>query len=261
MSVIVACAYALLGTGFTFTMTSCGAAAVFLVKGKKSEKMQNLFLGFASGVMLAASVWSLLLPALDRAKDLVRIPYIPVMGGFLLGSVLFYILDSVLLRLTEEYQNTSDIKEISKLFAAITLHNIPEGMAVGLSFALAIQDPVNNPIAASIALATAIGVQNFPEGAAISLPLHQKGMRKRRAFFYGSLSGCVEPVGGVLTVFLVGTVKYLLPWLLSFAAGAMIYVVVDELIPASQTGERSNLGTIGAMIGFLIMMTLDVVVK
>ena len=242
-------------------MTSCGAAAVFLVKGKKSEKMQNLFLGFASGVMLAASVWSLLLPALDRAKDLVRIPYIPVMGGFLLGSVLFYILDSVLLRLTEEYQNTSDIKEISKLFAAITLHNIPEGMAVGLSFALAIQDPVNNPIAASIALATAIGVQNFPEGAAISLPLHQKGVRKRKAFFYGSLSGCVEPVGGVLTVFLVGTVKYLLPWLLSFAAGAMIYVVVDELIPASQTGERSNLGTIGAMIGFLIMMTLDVVVR
>ncbi len=260
MEIIVACMYALVGTVFTFAMTSCGAATVFLVKGKRSEKTQSLFLGFASGVMLAASVWSLLLPAFNQAADLVRVPWIPVMGGFLLGSVFFYTLDIVLRQLTEDYKKASKLKEVNKLFAAITLHNIPEGMAVGLSFGLAIQDPVNNTMIAAIALATAIGVQNFPEGAAVSWPLYQGGMRKRKAFLYGSLSGCVEPLGGVLTVFLVGTVRYLLPRLLSFAAGAMIYVVVDELIPASQMGKKSNLGTIGAMVGFLVMMTLDVAI-
>ena len=259
MNIIVACVYALLGTFFTFAMTSFGAATVFLVKDKKSEKMQVLFLGFASGVMLAASVWSLLLPALEQAEDFVSIPWFPVTGGFLLGSVFFYALDTVLIQL-DEYYNGTDLKGIGKLFTAITLHNIPEGMAVGLSFALAVKDSSNNTMISAIVLATAIGVQNFPEGAAVSLPLHQGGMGKRKSFLYGSLSGFVEPLGGVLTVFLIGSIQYLLPWLLSFAAGAMIYVVVDELIPAAQKNVQTNLGTIGTMIGFLVMMTLDVAI-
>ena len=258
MNIVVACLYALAGTLFTFTMTACGAATVFLVHENKTEKLQNIFLGFASGVMLAASVWSLLLPALEQASKSINVPWVPIMGGFLVGSVFFYVLDTISIRLTENQKTTADLNGVSKLFTAITLHNIPEGMAVGLAFALAVKDPINNSMVAAVALAAAIGVQNFPEGAAVSLPLYQGGTRKRNSFFYGSLSGCVEPIGGVLTVFLVGTVQYLLPWLLSFAAGAMIYVVVDELIPAFQKGKKTNAGTIGVMIGFLIMMTLDV---
>ncbi len=260
MSILAACAYTLLGTGFTFLMTSFGAGTVFFVRKKQSIKLQNLFQGFASGVMLAASVWSLLLPALEQAEGINKIPWIPVTGGFLLGGIFFYVMDMFVYHLMKNQYQSVGVKSIAKLFTAITLHNIPEGMAVGLSFALAVQDPLNYSMVAAIALAIGIGVQNFPEGAAVSLPLYQDGIRKRKAFLYGSLSGVVEPIGGLLTVFLVGAVRYLLPWLLSFAAGAMIYVVVDELLPNTREEKRSNLGTIGAMAGFLVMMTLDVAI-
>lgn len=261
MNIIAACVYTLLGTGFTLVMTSCGAGTVFLVKENQSARMQRLFLGFASGIMLAASVWSLLLPALDQAEKLFSISWIPVAGGFLLGGLFFSSMDVLLSHLVKKHNEPMNKGSIGKLFTAITLHNIPEGMAIGLSFTLAVQDPVNYPIVAALTLAVGIGVQNFPEGAAVSLPLYQEGMKKRKAFLYGSLSGMVEPLGGVVTVFLVRTVQYLLPWLLSFAAGAMIYVVVDELIPNATKNNKSNICTIGAMIGFLLMMILDVTIQ
>ncbi len=258
VNIIIACAYALLGTGFTLAMTSCGAATVFFVKGKQSNKMQSLFLGFASGVMLAASVWSLLLPALEQAESFFSVPWIPVAGGFVIGGIFFYVLDVTLPHLNADHNRSESLKGTTKLFTAITLHNIPEGMAVGLSFALAVQAKSNNAMLAATALAMGIGVQNFPEGAAVALPLHQEGMRKRKAFLYGSLSGIVEPIGGGITVLLAGTIQYLLPCLLAFAAGAMIYVVVDELIPDARKDKKSNIGTIGTITGFLLMMILDV---
>ena len=258
VDIITSCLLALLGTGFTYAMTSLGAATVFVFRGKQSQKMQSIFLGFASGVMMAASVWSLLIPAIEQAEGISKLPWIPVAGGFLIGGIFFYVLDVTLPHLNPDHNQSDNFKGIKKLFTAITLHNIPEGMAVGLSFALAVQEKSNSTILAAVTLAVGIGVQNFPEGAAVSLPLHQEGISKKRAFLWGSLSGIVEPIGGVVTVLLAGTIQYLLPWLLAFAAGAMIYVVVDELIPDARKDKKSNVGTIGAMAGFLIMMTLDV---
>lgn len=259
MNVLVSCLLALAGTGFTYFMTSMGAATVFIFRERQSDKMQSISLGFAAGVMMAASVWSLILPALEQAEGLNIIPWVPVAGGFVIGGVFFYILDVTLPHVNADHNQSSNMKGTTKLLTAITLHNIPEGMAVGLSFALAVQGEASNSMVAAIALAIGIGVQNFPEGAAVSLPLYQEGMAKRKAFWYGSLSGIVEPIGGIITVLLAGTVRYLLPWLLAFAAGAMIYVVVDELIPDARKERKSNAGTMGAMVGFLVMMMLDVI--
>lgn len=259
MNILYPCFLALLGTGFTYAMTTLGSAAVFLVKGGGSKKTQQLFLGFASGVMMAASVWSLILPALEQAEGLNMIPWIPTACGFLIGGIFFYVLDVTLPHLNAAHNRPSSLKGTTKLLTAITLHNIPEGMAVGLAFALAVQGQVSGvSMAAAIALAMGIGIQNFPEGAAVALPLCQEGMPRRKAFWYGSLSGIVEPIGGVLTVLVAGTVQVLMPWLLSFAAGAMIYVIVDELIPDAHRNGSSNMGTLGAMAGFLVMMVLDV---
>lgn len=225
--------------------------------------MQRIFLGFAAGVMIAASVWSLLIPAISEAESMGQIGWIPAAGGFALGGIFMLLLDHLLPHLHLDGAKAeglpSSFKRTTMLIFAVTLHNIPEGMAVGLAFALAAQHGMDSAqFAAALALAIGIGIQNFPEGAAISLPLRNEGLSRGNAFFRGSMSGIVEPIFGVLTVLAVGSILPIMPWLLAFAAGAMIYVVVEELIPEANSGDHSNLGTMGAMSGFLIMMVLDV---
>ena len=251
------------GTGFTFLMTTLGAAIVFLFKKQNTGNTQKIFLGFAAGVMIAASVWSLLIPAIEEAESLGQIGWVPAAGGFILGVGFLLLLDTLLPHLhpgSDEPEGLkSSMKRTTMLIFAVTLHNIPEGLAVGLSFALAAQHGGDPALyAAAMALAIGIGIQNFPEGAAVSLPLRQEGLSRTKAFICGSLSGLVEPVFGILTVLIAGVIAPYMPWLLSFAAGAMIYVVVEELIPEAHLGEHSNLGTMGVMAGFLIMMILDV---
>ena len=253
---------AAIGTGFTFLMTALGAAVVFFFRGEIKAAFQQVFLGFAAGVMIAASVWSLLIPAIDMAEEQGMIGWIPAAGGFVLGGLFLMLLDRLLPHLHPGSDSPegmpSSLRRTTMLVFAVTLHNIPEGMAVGLSFALAAQGGAANTFAAAVALAIGIGLQNFPEGAAISLPLKKEGLSNTRSFIYGALSGIVEPIGGILTVLIAGSVSPVMPWLLAFAAGAMIYVVVEELIPEAHLGEHSHVGTIGVMFGFLVMMILDV---
>lgn len=251
------------GTGFTFLMTTLGAAMVFFFRKKLNDNIQKIFLGFAAGVMIAASVWSLLIPAIGEAEANGQIGWVPAAGGFLIGIAFLYGLDRLIPHLHPGTNVTegpsSSMKRTSLLVAAVTLHNIPEGMAVGLSFALAAQHGGDSAsYAAALALALGIGIQNFPEGAAISLPLRQEGFSLGKSFFLGSMSGIVEPVFGIFTVLISGLISPYMPWFLSFAAGAMMYVVVEELIPEAHLGEHSNAGTLGVMGGFLIMMILDV---
>ncbi len=253
---------ALLGTGFTFLCTAAGAAMVFLFRGEIKAGFQQIFLGFAAGVMVAASVWSLLIPAIDMAEEQGLIGWIPAAGGFILGGLFLLALDRILPHLhpgSDEPEGvSSSLKRTTMLVFAVTLHNIPEGMAVGLAFALAAQQGAPVTLAAAMALALGMGLQNFPEGAAISLPLKKEGLSTTRSFVYGALSGIVEPIGGLLAVLIAGSVTPLMPWFLAFAAGAMIYVVVEELIPEAHLGEHSHAGTAGVMLGFLVMMILDV---
>lgn len=251
------------GTGFTFFMTTMGAAMVFLFRKAMSGKIQKVFLGIAAGVMIAASVWSLLIPAIEEAEANGQVGWIPAAGGFVFGIVFLYGLDRLIPHLHPGANKTegvsSSMKRTSLLVLAVTLHNIPEGMAVGLSFALAAKHGGDSAVFASaIALAIGIGIQNFPEGAAISIPLRQEGMSLGRSFLLGSLSGIVEPIFGILTVVIAGVISPYMPWLLAFAAGAMMYVVVEELIPEAHLGDHSDIGTFGVMGGFLIMMILDV---
>lgn len=259
----LAIGWAAMGTGFTFLMTVFGAGVVFIFKKNMGMNVQRAFLGFAAGVMMAASVWSLLLPAIDETEGMGGIPWVPAAGGFVLGGFFLYMLDFLMphLHLGEGKPEgmKSSFRRTTLLVLAVTLHNIPEGMAVGLAFAMAAQHPEDPGLyAAAFALAAGIGIQNFPEGAAISLPLRQEGMSRIRAFVMGSLSGIVELIFGVgITLIAVQITPYM-PWFLAFAAGAMIYVVVEKLIPEANEGEHSNLGTIGVMLGFLIMMVLDV---
>ena len=255
--------WAALGTGVTFGMTSLGSAMVFLLRKKTSEGMQRIFLGFAAGVMIAASVWSLLIPAIEQAEAAGQISWIPATGGFVLGVAFLMLMDGLLPHLHAGSDQPEGLhanwRRTTLLVLAVTLHNIPEGMAVGLSFALAAQQSgAEAALTGAMALAIGIGIQNFPEGAAISLPLHQEGMSRGKAFLYGSASGVVEPIFGILVVLLSGFIGPFMPWLLAFAAGAMIYVVVEELIPQAHLGEHSNVGTLGVMAGFLVMMILDV---
>ncbi len=255
--------WAAAGTGFTFLMTTLGAAMVFIFRKEMTGGIQKIFLGFAAGVMIAASVWSLLIPAIEEAEAGGMAGWIPAAGGFIIGIAFLYGLDQLIPHLhpgsAQAEGMSSTMKRTSLLVMAVTLHNIPEGMAVGLSFARAAQHGGDFSIyAAALALALGIGIQNFPEGAAVSLPLRQEGMPLKRAFFMGSMSGVVEPIFGLLTVLVAAFIAPYMPWLLSFAAGAMMYVVVEELIPAAHLGEHSNVGTMGVMAGFLIMMILDV---
>lgn len=245
--------WAALGTGFTFLMTTLGAATVFFFAGEPKPRFQKAMLGFAAGVMTAASVWSLLLPAIDQAAEEGKVPgWLPAAAGMLLGVVFLAALDAWLPHLRRKRDRADDAwRQNTLLMTAITLHNVPEGMAVGLAFALA---AVGENFVGAAALALGIGIQNFPEGAAIALPLRQEGQSRRRAFAGGMLSGVVEPVFGVLVVLMAGWAAPLMPWLLSFAAGAMLYVVVEELVPQA----HSRAGTCGFVGGFLIMMVLDV---
>lgn len=252
-----------LGTLFPFLMTTLGSAMVFFFRKEMKSGVQRIFLGFAAGVMIAASMWGLLTPAIEESEQLGIPGWLPATGGFALG-VLFLMLMDVLLPhlhpgLREPEGMPSSMRRSTLMMLAVTLHNIPEGMAVGLAFALAVQHgDTNITMASAMALSLGIGIQNFPEGAAISLPLRREGISAGRSFVMGSLSGIVEPIFGILVVLVAGSIQPLMPWLLSFAAGAMMYVVVEELIPEAHLGEHSNGGTISVMVGFLLMMVLDI---
>lgn len=254
--------YALLGTGFTCGATILGSAMVFFFKKDMSHTMQKVFLGFAAGVMVAASVWSLLIPAMDMAGEMGQSVVLSVGGGFVLGGVFLMLMDRLLPHMHIGSNETEGLpanwKRTTMVVLAVTLHNIPEGMAVGLSFSVAARDTAPGALAAAVALAIGMGLQNFPEGAAVSLPMKSQGVSNRKAFWCGALSGIVEPVFGVLTVLIAGSITGIMPLVLSFAAGAMIYVVVEELIPEAQLGEHSHTGTASVMAGFLVMMMLDV---
>lgn len=252
----------LVGLLIPFLGTTLGAAMVFLMKDKMNKKVEKLLLGFASGVMIAASVWSLIIPAIDMAKEQGQVEWIPAAVGFLFGITFLLVLDSLIPHMHIDSQKPegvkSKLKKTTMLVLAVTLHNIPEGMAVGVTFAGALIGNAGITIAGAFALAIGIAIQNFPEGAIISMPLKSEGNSKRKSFFYGMLTGIVEPIAAVITILLTSTILPVLPYILAFAAGAMMYVVVEELIPESQAGEHSNIGTIGVSIGFVVMMILDV---
>lgn len=254
--------YAASGTLFTAGMTALGAAFVFFFRGRTSASLQKPLLGFAAGVMIAASMWSLLIPAIEQAEAGGGVGWLPAAGGSALGIAFLLAMDALLPHFTPESFHFpcggSSRRRALLLVLAVTLHNIPEGMAVGVSFSTAAYTGDPGQLTAALALALGIGIQNFPEGAAIALPLRQEGMSRSRAFAWGALSGMVEPVFAVLTVLLVGSIQPLLPWLLSFAAGAMLYVVVEELIPECTEKQGGHAGTLGVMAGFLVMMILDV---
>lgn len=246
-----------------FLGTSLGSAMVFFLKKRIAPKFEKLLLGFAAGVMIAASVWSLLIPSIDMCKGKNSPEWLAALVGFLAGIFFLLLLDTVIPHMHIESKNQEGIKtaHISKttmMLFAVTLHNIPEGMSVGVAFAGAMMKDSGITAAAAMALAIGIAIQNFPEGAIISMPLRGEGMSKKKAFVCGVLSGIVEPVGGFITILIAGVIAPVLPYLLSFAAGAMMYVVIEELIPESQSGKHSNIGTIGAAIGFALMMVLDI---
>ncbi len=254
--------WALAGTMFTFLMTAMGAATVFFFRREITPAIQRLFLGFAAGVMIAASVWSLLIPAIEEAEESGIPGYFPAAGGFILGVAFLLLLDKLLPHLHHDDPHAPKSKRSKRtalLMVAMTLHNIPEGMAVGLAFARAAQNESGFLwLSVAGALALGIGIQNFPEGAAIALPLRQEGNSRRHAFLQGCLSGSVEPIFGVLAAIVAGSVAPLMPWFLSFAAGAMMVVVVEELIPEARLDQSAHAGTLSVMFGFLLMMVLDV---
>lgn len=245
-----------------FIGTTLGSSMVFFMKDKMNPKLEKILMGFAAGVMVAASIWSLLIPAINMALEQGTIGWLPATIGFLLGVLFLLLLDSVIphlhIKSLEPEGIKSNFKKTTMMVLAVTLHNIPEGMAVGVALAGAIVGNSGITLAAALALSIGIAIQNFPEGAIISMPLKAEGKSKKKAFLYGTLSGIVEPIGGAITILLTSLVVPILPYLLSFASGAMMYVVVEELIPESQHGKHSNLGTIGFSIGFIIMMILDV---
>lgn len=245
-----------------FLGTTLGAACVFFMKGQMKPLVQKMLLGFASGVMVAASVWSLLIPAMDMSEEMGKYTFIPAAAGFLLGILFLLGMDRAVPHLHMGAECAEgpkcSLKKTTMLVLAVTLHNIPEGMAVGVVFAGMLSQNTEITVAGAFALSVGIAIQNFPEGAIISMPLKSEGTGKGKAFLYGMLSGAVEPVAAVITILLAGFITPVLPYLLSFAAGAMLYVVVEELIPEASEGEHSNIGTIGFAAGFVLMMILDV---
>ncbi|SEA37521.1 zinc transporter, ZIP family [Pseudobutyrivibrio sp. ACV-2] len=249
------------GVMIPFLGTSLGAAMVFLLKNQISEKLQKILTGFAAGVMVAASFWSLLQPSLESSSGMGKLSFIPAAIGFLIGMGFLLFLDVVTPHIHMDNQEEGikcNFSKTTKMILAVTLHNIPEGMAVGVVYAGWMSGHVNVSHATALALALGIAIQNFPEGAIVSMPLRSEGMSKGKTFFYGVLSGAVEPVASVLTILATGLVVPVLPYLLAFAAGAMIYVVVEELIPEMSEGKHSNIGTIAFSLGFVLMMILDV---
>lgn len=248
---------ALIASLFTWGITSLGAAVVFLFK-KVNKNTMDAMLGLSAGVMLAATFWSLLSPALEMAENLKLISWLIVSLGVLSGGLLLFCGDKIFDRITKKKTNSHSIKRSLMLIFSITLHNIPEGMAIGVAFGSVFYNLEGATLAAAVMLAIGIGIQNFPEGSAVSLPLRREGMSPKKAFFFGMLSGIVEPISAVVGAILVIKVQVLLPILLSFAGGAMIYVVVQELIPESQTNKKKDLMALFTIFGFLLMMIFDV---
>lgn len=245
-----------------FAGTTLGAACVFFMKKKMNLNVQKALTGFAAGVMVAASIWSLLIPAMNQAIDMGKLAFIPAVIGFWIGIFFLLLLDHVIPHLHMNSEKAegpkSQLKKTTMLVLTVALHNIPEGMAVGVVYAGLLSGNEQISIMGALALALGIAIQNFPEGAIISMPLRAAGMKKKKAFLYGMLSGIVEPIGALLTILAAGFIEPALPYLLSFAAGAMIYVVVEELVPEMAEGEHSNVGTIFFAVGFTVMMSLDV---
>lgn len=250
---------AFIGSFIMFLSTALGAGLVLFFKNVKPI-FNKISLAFASGIMVAASVWSLLLPSINFAEEYSNLPpFVPAGLGLILGVAFLLTLEIIIVFKNKSNHNFNKNKKRSiLLFSAVTLHNIPEGMAVGLTFALACSNNPNVTLAGAFALAIGMSIQNIPEGSAISLPIYQNGAKKSKAFMLGAISGIVEPISALITVLLVGTISTVLPYLLAFAAGAMLFVVVNELLPESQCGEKSNIPVIFFILGFLIMMVLDV---
>ncbi len=251
----------IIGLIIPFIGTILGSSMVLLLKNSLNKKLEKLLLGLAAGVMIAASIWSLIIPAFELAESQGVLRWIPAAIGFSFGIIFLIFIDTIILKLEKklEYKMVNeDLKSNIMLFIAVTLHNIPEGMAVGVAFCGMITENIAMTFATAISLSIGIAIQNFPEGAIISLPLKSNGMSKRKAFLYGFLSGIVEPIAGFITILLTSKIIMVLPYLLAFAAGAMMYVVCNELIPETKTNNNSKLGIIGITIGFLIMMILDV---
>ena len=252
----------ILGVFIPLIGTSLGSACVFFLKGEISDKLQKVLLGFAAGVMVAASVWSLLIPAMDMSADMGKFSFVPALIGFLLGMGFLLLMDSVIPHMhvgSEEPEGAkSKLQKTTMLILAVAIHNFPEGAACGAIFAGVLTGETNVTMAGAIALSIGIAIQNIPEGAIISMPLRSHGVSKRKSFLYGMMSGVVEPIGAILAIMLASLITPILPYMLAFAAGAMMYVVVEELIPETSEGAHSNLGTIAFAIGFSLMMVLDV---
>ncbi|MBR5138820.1 MAG: ZIP family metal transporter [Alistipes sp.] len=251
-----------LGLLLPFLGTSLGAAMVFFLRGDMPSWVQKMLLGFASGVMIAASVWSLLIPSIDMTAESGGVAWLPAVLGFLAGMFSLLIFDTLVPHLHAGSDEPEGVKSglgrSAMLFMAVTLHNIPEGMAVGVVLAGAMAESTGISLAGALALSIGIAIQNFPEGAIVSMPLKQSLKSRWKAFSYGVGSGIVEPLAGLVTILLIDVLQPVLPFLLAFAAGAMVYVVVEELIPESQSGRHSNIATIGVALGFALMMMLDV---
>lgn len=254
---------ALIATLFTWGVTALGASLVFFMK-EINQKVLDGMLGFAAGVMIAASFWSLLAPAIEMAEGGQLPPWLVVAIGFLLGGIFLRVVDRYLphLHIGEPIEHAEGVKSHFQksvlLVLAITLHNIPEGLAVGVAFGAVTGNIEGATLAGAIALAIGIGIQNFPEGAAVSMPLRREGFTRRKSFMYGQASGIVEPIAGVIGAIAVISMRAILPYALAFAAGAMIFVVVEELIPEAQANHNTHIATMGAMLGFTVMMILDV---
>ncbi len=251
-----------LGLLLPFAGTTLGAACVFLMKKSIPSLVQKTLTGFAAGVMVAASVWSLLVPSIEMTGKEGFMSVVPAIAGFMAGILFLLLFDTIVPHQHIDSKQSegprSHLSKTAKLVFAITLHNIPEGMAVGVALAGAMEHNSYMPMAGAVALSIGIAIQNFPEGAIVSMPLRSAGNSRKKSFMMGALSGIVEPIGAILTIMLASFILPILPYLLAFAAGAMFYVVVEELIPETQEGRHSNMGTIGFAVGFMLMMALDV---
>lgn len=254
--------YAACGTGFTFMMTVLGAAVVFIFQKGISPRIERAFMGFAAGVMMAASVWSLLIPAIEDAQERSYPGWIPVSCGFAAGGCFLFFMDRIIVKQFEkkgeDWRFFGMKKGTTLLLSAIALHNIPQGMATGLAFLMALDGNGKQVFAAAVVLAFGIGIQNLPEGSAVALPIRRDGVSSKRAFLISAGAGILEPICGIGIAAFGSRVEKMMPWLLSFAAGAMIYVIAEELIPEASSGGNDRSGTFGVMIGFLIMMVLNV---
>lgn len=244
--------YSILGILIPFFGTNLGSSFVFFMKKNLNEKFRKIIVGFAAGVMIAASIWSLIIPSVEMASSLNSMKWVPATIGLVLGFIFLIIINKI----AEKIENGK--KNFNMLIFSVTLHNIPEGMAVGVCFAGFLSGNNTIILAEAMVLSIGIAVQNIPEGAIISMPLKMKGISRRKAFICGMLSGIVEPIAAIFTILLTNIVVPILPYLLSFAAGAMMYVVVQELIPDMNSDKKSNMGIMGLMIGFIIMMVLDI---